>query len=123
MGLLNQLAVAFQQQAEIESQNAEEQSESFRQGQELGHEQQEEFERQQQEHSNAEANVKEINERQQQLQDFLYGCFAQWVKPSDCPAPSASGPLIPPAGYELWKRYTKPPANSTESYPPSSNQF
>lgn len=128
-GFLNQLGNALQQQADIESQNADMQSESFKQDQELGHEQQKEFEQQQQERSNAEANQKEINERQQQMQEFLYACWAQMSAPSGCPHPvsgsvgPAPGQLIPPAGYYPGKHVTKPAANSTGSYPPPSDQF
>lgn len=129
-GLLNQLTDAFQQQADEKLQNAEMESESFRQDQELGHEQQEEFEQQQQEHSNAEATQEKINERQQQMQDFLYGCFAQMSAPSGCPSPGVSGfgksapaSLIPPAGYYPGKHVTKPAASTTGSNPPPSDQL
>lgn len=127
-GFIDQLGDALQRQADEESQNAEMQSQSFKQIQELGHEQQEEFEQQQQEHSNAEANQKEINERQQQMQEFLYGCFAQMSTPSGCSRPGESGagesapvPLIPPAGYYPGKQVTKPASSSTGSNPPPSD--
>lgn len=125
--ILNQIANMAQQQAEIESRNAEEQSESFTQDQQLGREQQQEFEQQQENFAHDQASQQQADQQERQMEDFLYSCYAQLSAPAGCHTPGALGsvdwtkvPTSPPPGYTPGIKYTKPPAVTTQPPPPAT---